>query len=73
MARTLNPADPGGILREKFMVPRGLSSNRLAIDWRVPVTRVPGIIHARRGITAATGLHFAELFQECPSAVDESS
>jgi antitoxin HigA-1 len=31
---------PGEILREGFMKPLGLSMNKLALDLRVPVTRI---------------------------------
>jgi len=39
MTKKLKPVHPGEILREEFMVPLGLSMNRVAMDLRVPVTR----------------------------------
>jgi hypothetical protein len=39
---------PGEILRADFMEPLRLSMNRLALDLRVPVTRIAEIAHARR-------------------------
>jgi addiction module HigA family antidote len=36
--------------------------NRLALDLRVPVTRVAEIIHQRRGITPDTALRLARYF-----------
>jgi len=37
MTKKLKPVHPGEILREEFMVPPGLSMNRVAMDLRVPV------------------------------------
>ena len=48
MARKLKPVHPGEILREEFMKPLGLSMNKLALDLRVPVTRIAEIVHERR-------------------------
>lgn len=53
---------PGEILRADFMAPLGLSMNRLALDLRVPVTRISEIVHERRGITADTALRLARYF-----------
>jgi addiction module HigA family antidote len=36
--------------------------NKLALDLRVPVTRIAEIIHERRGITPNTALHLACYF-----------
>jgi addiction module HigA family antidote len=63
MARKLKPVHPGEILREEFMQPFGLSMNRMALDLRVPVTRIADIVHERRGITADTALRFARYFK----------
>jgi len=56
MAKTekLQPIHPGEILREDFMVPLGLSMNKLALDLNVPVTRIAEIVHERRSITLVT-------------------
>lgn len=61
-ARKLLPVHPGEILREDFMVPLNLSMNRLALDLRVPVTRIAEIVHGRRGITPETALRLARYF-----------
>jgi addiction module HigA family antidote len=53
---TRKPVHPGEMLREEFMVPLELSANRLAIDLRVPVTRITQILKERRAITADTAL-----------------
>ncbi len=63
MAKKLKPIHPGEILREEFMKPLGLSMNRMALDLRVPVTRIADIVNERRGITADTALRFARYFQ----------
>lgn len=66
MAKKLKPVHPGEILREEFMLPLGLSMNRMAMDLRVPVTRIADIFHERRGITADTALRFARYFKNAP-------
>jgi addiction module HigA family antidote len=58
----LSPIHPGEILRADFMEPLQLSMNRLALDLRVPVTRVAEIVHERRGITPDTALRLARYF-----------
>ncbi len=64
MKRTkkLPPIHPGEILREDFLKPLGLSMNRLALDLRVPVTRIAEIIRERRGVTPDTALRLARYF-----------
>jgi len=57
---------PGEMLREDFMKPLGLSSNALAIELRVPVTRITEIVRERRGITADTALRLARYFTMSP-------
>ena len=58
----LPPIHPGEILREDFMKPRGISMSRLALDLRVPVTRIAEIVHERRGITPDTALRLGRYF-----------
>jgi addiction module HigA family antidote len=67
MAKKIKPAHPGEILREEFMVPLGLSMNRVAIDLRVSVTRVADIVNEKRAITADTALRFARYFNNSPT------
>lgn len=67
MARKLKPVHPGEILREEFMRPLGLSMNRVALDLRVPVTRIADIVAERRGITADTALRLARYFNNSPA------
>jgi addiction module HigA family antidote len=44
------------------MEPLQLSMNRLAMDLRVPVTRIAEIVHERRAITPDTALRLARYF-----------
>lgn len=64
MAKTakLPPIHPGEILREDFMRPLRLTMNGLAMDLRVPVTRIAEIVHERRGITPDTALRLGRYF-----------
>jgi antitoxin HigA-1 len=61
-SRKLPPIHPGEILREDFLVPLGISMNKLALDLRVPVTRITEIVHERRGITPDTALRLGRYF-----------
>jgi antitoxin HigA-1 len=66
MPKILKPVHPGEILREEFMGPLNLSMNRLALDLRVPVTRIGEIVHERRAITVDTALRLAQCFNTTP-------
>jgi len=66
MAKKLKPVHPGEILSEDFMKPNGLSMNKLALDLRVPVTRIADIVAERRGITPDTALRLARYFKTTP-------
>jgi antitoxin HigA-1 len=67
MAKKLKPVHPGEILREEFMKPLGLSMNKMAMDLRVPVTRIAEIVAERRSVTADTALRFARYFKNSPT------
>jgi len=66
MAKKLKPVHPGEVLREEFMKPLCLSMNRLALELRVPVTRIAEIVHARRAITTDTALRLGRYFKTTP-------
>src|SRR5690242_20135375 len=66
MSKKLKPIHPGEQLREEFMKPHALSMNRLALDLRVPVTRIAEIVNERRGITADTAFRLARHFKTTP-------
>jgi addiction module HigA family antidote len=67
MPKKLKPVHPREILREEFMVPFGLSMNKMAMALRVPVTRIADIVNEKRGITADTALRFARYFNHSPA------
>jgi addiction module HigA family antidote len=67
MTKKIKPVHPGEILREEFIVPLGLSMNRVAIDLRVSVTRIADIVNEKRAITADTALRFARYFNNSPT------
>ena len=62
----LPPVHPGEILREDFMKPLGLTINKLALELRVPATRIGEIVHERRRISADTALLLARYFNTNP-------
>jgi antitoxin HigA-1 len=66
MAKKLKPVHPGEILSEDFMKPYRLSMNRLALDLRVPVTRIADIVAERRAVTTDTALRLARYFKTTP-------
>jgi addiction module HigA family antidote len=67
MRKKIKPVHPGEILHDEFMVPLGLSMNRVAIDLRVSVTRIADIVNEKRAITADTALRFARYFNNSPT------
>jgi addiction module HigA family antidote len=54
---------PGETIREDYLKPLGLSVNKLALELRVPATRMTEIVNGRRGITADTALRLARFFK----------
>ncbi len=66
MPRKKKPVHPGEVLREEFMKPLALSMNKLALDLRVPVTRIAEIVHERRSVTADTAMRLARYFKNTP-------
>jgi addiction module HigA family antidote len=57
---------PGETIREDYLKPLGMSVNELALELRVPATRLAEIVHCRRGITADTALRLARYFSTTP-------
>ncbi len=53
---------PGETIREDYLKPLGMSVNKLALELRVPATRMSEIVNGRRGITADTALRLARYF-----------
>ena len=60
--KRMKPLHPGEVLNEEFLLPLGLSQNRLALDIRVPARRINEIVHGKRRITADTALRLAKYF-----------
>jgi addiction module HigA family antidote len=56
------PIHPGEILLEEFMKPLSISINGLALELRVPATRISAIVNENRGITAQTALRLGRYF-----------
>jgi addiction module HigA family antidote len=57
---------PGEILREEFMRPLGISSNRLAKELHISVPRVNDIVLERRSVTADTAVRLGVFFGTGP-------
>jgi addiction module HigA family antidote len=57
---------PGEMLEEEFLKPLGLSQNRLAMQIRVPSTRIGEIVRGKRAITPDTALRLARFFDNSP-------
>src|SRR5205823_1272138 len=57
---------PGETIREDYLKPLGMSVNRLAIELRVPATRIMEIVNGRRSVTADTALRLAGYFDTTP-------
>src|SRR5438132_4251297 len=57
---------PGETILEDFLKPLAMSVNKLAIELRVPATRMTEIVHGRRGISADTALRLARYFNTTP-------
>ncbi len=64
--KLLKPIHPGEILLEEFMVPMGISINRLARDIAVPPGRISAIVNSKRTITADTALRLGKYFGVSP-------
>ena len=58
----MRPIHPGEIIREEYLVPMNMSAHALAIELRVPATRINDIVRERRAITPDTALRLARCF-----------
>jgi addiction module HigA family antidote len=59
---SLEPVNPGEILREDFLEPLGISINQLSRDLSVPPNRISEIVNGKRAITADTALRLELYF-----------
>src|SRR6476661_7475705 len=57
---------PGETIRKDYLTPLGMSVNKLALELRVPATRMTEIVNGRRGLTADTALRLARYFNTTP-------
>lgn len=60
MAKKLKNIHPGQILLEEFLIPMGISQNKLARDINVSPRRINEIVHGKRSITADTDLRLSK-------------
>jgi addiction module HigA family antidote len=54
------------MLLEEFLKPLGLSQHQLAMNIRVPSTRIGEIVRGKRAITPDTALRLARFFDNSP-------
>lgn len=57
---------PGEMLLQEFLIPLSISQNQLALDIRVPATRIGQIVNGRRSITSDTALRLSRYFGNSP-------
>ena len=57
---------PGEILKTEFLDELGVTQYRLAVDTRIPHSRVTAIVRGRRAVTADTALRLARYFGNSP-------
>lgn len=53
---------PGEVLLEEFLIPMDISPYRLAVETKLPQTRISQILKGKRRITADTALRFSRYF-----------
>ena len=58
----IKPPHPGETIREDYLVPLGMSVNRLALALGIGAARLNEIVRGKRGITADTALRLARYF-----------
>ena len=58
----MQPIHPGEVLLADFLVPLGVTQNRLAVAIDVPPRRINEIVHGKRRITADTALRLSRFF-----------
>jgi antitoxin HigA-1 len=63
---TITPPHPGETIKEDYLVPLGMSVNRLAKGLGIGTSRLNEIVRGKRGITADTALRLARYFGTSP-------
>ena len=64
--KKLSPVHPGEILLEEYLIPLGISQNKLGRDLGVPAQRINEIVRGQRAITVDTALRLARYFNTSP-------
>jgi addiction module HigA family antidote len=59
----LPPVHPGEVLQQDFLVPLGLTQNKLAQALHVPARRINEIVLGKRSITADRALRLSRYFK----------
>ncbi len=62
MSQKLPNIHPGEVLLEEYLIPMGISQNRLAREIGVPPRRINEIVLGKRAITADTALRLSRYF-----------
>ena len=62
----IKPPHPGETIHEDYLVPLGMSVNRLAKGLGIGTTRLNEIVRGKRGITADSALRLARYFATSP-------
>ena len=63
---TLPPMHPGGVLREEYIVPLGLTAGRVAKACGIARTRIERIVAEEIGISGDTALRLGRVFGTGP-------
>jgi antitoxin HigA-1 len=58
----MKPPHPGETIKEDYLVPLGMSVNRLAAALGIGAARLNEIVRGKRGVTADTALRLARCF-----------
>jgi antitoxin HigA-1 len=61
--KKLTPIHPGEVLQQEFVVPLGMTQNKLAMELHVPARRINEIVLGKRSITADTALRLSRYFK----------
>jgi addiction module HigA family antidote len=60
--KKLTPIHPGEVLQQEFIVPMGMTQNKLAMELHVPARRINEIVLGKRSISADTALRLSRYF-----------
>ena len=60
MVRPKNPIHPGEMLREEFLLPKGISQRAFAAELGWTAAKLNELVTGKRGITADSALDLAE-------------